>query len=64
MDACAVAHERWSPQEGSHLPPVLDILLPLAYTPDTSKAMMGGSEVLSITFAITLTIQSDTGMRS
>ena len=29
----AVARERWSPRQVIHLPPVWDILLPLAYTP-------------------------------
>ena len=28
MDTSAVAHERWSPQQVTHLPPVWGILLP------------------------------------
>ena len=35
MDASAVAHERRSPQQVTHLPPVWDIFLPLAKTPDS-----------------------------
>ena len=34
MDASVVAHEIWSPQQVTHLPPVCGLLLPLTETPD------------------------------